>query len=225
MTNSLSDHTPIILQFPSSPKPSAVVQYYEMWSKHKEFAKIISSHKDITCNSPSQSLCKFLFQIKHPLKRLHREHFSDLKEQQLKARKTLEILKYNYQKHPDDNAMALQEKEAREKYISILSSSLDLIKQQGKMEWIKYGDDSTRIFYAKAKQRKLSSYIYTLKNQDGGSVEGFEQVGLTMFHFYKDLLGEQLADRSPIDMEVIAHGNVLSSEQQISMSRPFLAMI
>jgi len=113
-----------------------------------------------------------------------------------------------------------QEKKARERYISILSSSMELIKQQSKLEWIKYGDDSTRLFHAKAKQRKLSTYIYNLKNQDGRLVEGFEQVGQTMFNFYKNLLGVQPQPRTPIDMEV-SHGNTLTSEQQVRMCSPF----
>ena len=45
------------------------------------------------------------------------------------------------------------------------------------MEWINYGDDNTRIFFAKAKQRKLASYIYKIKDTKGDLVEGFDQVG------------------------------------------------
>jgi len=192
-----------------------------MWSKHKDFAKIITSQRDLTSVSPMHTLCNFLNRIRYPLKRLHRDQFSDLKEQQIKARNNLEILQYNYHRNPTDIATAHQEKEAREKYISILSSSLDLIKQQSKMEWIGYGDDCTRFFYAKAKRRKISSYIYTITDQEGRSVEGFDQVGLTMFQHYKNLLGEQPATRTPIDMDVIALGRVLNSEQQINMCRPF----
>jgi len=88
------------------------------------------------------------------------------------------------------------------------------------MEWIKYGDDSTRLFYAKAKQRKLSSYIFTLKDQDGEQVEGFEKVGQTFYKFYRDLLGEQSSFRTHVDTDIIAQGNVLSYEQ-VNMCRPF----
>ena len=121
------------------------------------------------------TLCKYLNRIKSPLKKLNGDHFSNLKDQQLRARQNLVLLQQVYQHHPGDKFKAQQEKEARKKYISILSSSMDLIKQQCKMEWIRFGDDSTRLFYAAAKQRKLSSYIYTLKNQHGSLVEGFEQ--------------------------------------------------
>ncbi|KAJ8435083.1 hypothetical protein Cgig2_033623 [Carnegiea gigantea] len=59
------------------------------------------------------------------------------------------------------------------------------------------------------------------KDQEGGLVEGFKQVGHTMSQFYRDLLGIQSTTRSPIDMEVITQDNVLTSEQQVRMCRSF----
>ncbi|KAJ8433476.1 hypothetical protein Cgig2_020648 [Carnegiea gigantea] len=139
----------------------------------------------------------------------------------LRARRHLEQKQLESQQHPEDKLRAQKERAARDKYISILSSSMALIKQHFKLEWIKYGDDSTRLFFAKAKQRKLSSYIYSLKDQEGRLVEGFEQVGQTMFSFYQNLLGQQHTVRLPIDMEVIAQGKVLTNEKQVHMCRPF----
>ncbi|KAJ8425317.1 hypothetical protein Cgig2_020955 [Carnegiea gigantea] len=126
----------------SSPKPQSYFNIVDTWSKHKDFAEIITAQKDIMCKSPNGLFI-------NPMRKLNKEHFLDLKDQQLKARKNLELLQQAYQHHP--------------------------VWQQCKLEWIKFGDDSTRLFYAKAKQRKLSSYIYTLKDQEGGLVEGFEQ--------------------------------------------------
>ena len=77
------------------------------------------------------------------------------------------------------------------------------MQQQSKIEWIKYGDDNTRFFFAKAKQRKLASYVYTIKDADSQYGEGFEEVGHIMLKFYKKLLGKQLSSRSSIHMEVI----------------------
>ena len=221
LANSLSDHTPIILQFPSSPKARPNFQYCDMWSKHKDFERIITTPKHSTNGSAMDSLCWYLNRIRAPLRRLNKDHFSDLKNQQSIARKSLEVIQQAHHQHPEDMLLAQQEKEARERYSSILSSSLDLIKQQCKLEWIRYGDDSTRLFFAKAKQRKLSTYIYSLKDQAGNQVEGFDQVGHTMFLFYRDLLGTTSPTRSTIDMEVISQGNVLTSDQQIRMCRPF----
>jgi len=91
---------------------------------------------------------------------------------------------------------------------------MDLLKQQSKLEWMKYGDDCTKHFFAKAKQRKLATYIYTIKDGDGRQVEGFDQVGKVMLSFYKNLLGKQFTPRSSIDHEVIKARPVLSIEHQ-----------
>ena len=85
------------------------------------------------------------------LRRLNKNYSSDLKEQQTSARKTLEQIQLKTHKYPEDAFKKQKEKEARDKYISILSSSMALIKQQCKLEWINYGDDCSRLFFAKAK--------------------------------------------------------------------------
>ncbi|KAJ8419461.1 hypothetical protein Cgig2_005509 [Carnegiea gigantea] len=91
---------------------------------------------------------------------------------------------------------------------------MDLLEQQSKLEWIKYGDDCTKLFFAKAKQRKLATYIYMIKEEDDRQVEGFDQVGKVMLSFYKNLLRKQFTPRSSIDLEVIKAGPVLSIEHQ-----------
>jgi len=127
-------------------------------------ADIIKAQGLITHNSPMISLCQYFHHIRTSLSILNKEHFSSLKDQQLRARRNLELLQQECQDHLGDILISTQEKEARDRYILILSSSMDLIKQQCKLEWIKYRDDSTRLFFAKAKQRKLSTYIYTLRD-------------------------------------------------------------
>jgi len=75
--------------------------------------------------------------------------------------------------------------------MDILASSLALIQQQSKIEWIKYGDDNTRHFHTKAKQRKMATYINNIKDENGIQVKGFDQVQQTMSKFYQQLLGAQ----------------------------------
>ncbi|KAJ8419229.1 hypothetical protein Cgig2_022103 [Carnegiea gigantea] len=89
------------------------------------------------------------------------------------------------------------------------------------MEWITHGDVNTRFFFAKAKQRKLSTYIYNINDDQGNQVEGFEKAGNIMMQFYKKLMGKQPALRSSLSKEVIAQGQVLSAEQQVQMCQKF----
>ncbi|KAJ8419236.1 hypothetical protein Cgig2_013533 [Carnegiea gigantea] len=85
---------------------------------------------------------------------------------------------------PNNEQLKLAETQAREHYSSIISLALAIIKEQCKAEWIGYGDASTRYFYAKAKQRKLESYVCELKDEEGRVQQGFPEVTkvLTDFH-------------------------------------------
>ncbi|KAJ8429436.1 hypothetical protein Cgig2_021088 [Carnegiea gigantea] len=82
---------------------------------------------------------------------------------------------------PASEALKQQEKEVREQYVQIIASIIDLIKQQSKADWIGYRDDCTKFFFARAKQRKISTYI--LRN------------------FYQNLLGPSNSTRTAIDPE------------------------
>jgi len=93
------------------------------------------------------------------------------------------------------------------------------MQTQSKMEWIKHGDDNIRLFFAKTKQRKLASYIYTINYKTRVLVEGFDLVRQMMCKFYKQLLGKQPSPRESISLEVIQQGAIISQEQQIHMCK------
>ncbi|KAJ8423643.1 hypothetical protein Cgig2_006674 [Carnegiea gigantea] len=146
--------------------------------------------------------------LKPHLRALNRISYADLHEQSARARHELDQIQKQMQQDPSDMALQPQEHKCREHYIAILTSS--------KVEWVKFGDECTRTFFALAKQRKLATYIYPIKDDAGNLVEG----GLD-HSFYKYLLGRQITLRVPIDKEIISMGAVLSTEQQLHMSKAF----
>jgi len=47
----------------------------------------------------------------------------------------------------------------------------------GNKSWLdKHGDNCTRLSFAKIKQRKLATYIYTIRDMNGNHMKGFDQV-------------------------------------------------
>lgn len=151
MPRGLSDHSPILLQFITTPKPVSSFQYCEMWSHHSDFPKIVENSLPNLTNISLVSLWSYLDQIRPLLRKLNNDKFADLKVQQLRARHELDKIRVELQQQPSDQSIASKERKAKEHYITILSSSLSLIKQQSKMDWINLGDDSTRLFFAKSK--------------------------------------------------------------------------
>jgi len=161
-----------------------------MWSSHKEFQNIIAANLPVI--NSHIIMCQgqhYFSHLRRQLSQLNRDHFKELKIQQEIARNTLLRLQHDLQCSPDSDTLKHLEKETRNNYISVLSSSLVLLKQQSKIDWIKYGDDSIRFFFAKAKQRKLATYFYSPHDASGAEVERFDKVGEVLYSYYKDLLG------------------------------------
>ncbi|KAJ8420587.1 hypothetical protein Cgig2_032285 [Carnegiea gigantea] len=180
LANVLSDHSPMLIQLPPSAKPKKKFLFCEMWCKHPDFTKLVDSVIPPNTNNPLNQLRTAMNKLK-PLLELARGELTKI--QQL------------LQEDPLNSRTIQAGKEARSRYITILSSSMALMKQQCKIEWISYGDDNTRTFFAKAKQRKLASYIYQIKDEKGNLVEGFDKVEQTMMSYYNALLGEQFITR------------------------------
>ena len=204
LSNSLSDHSPLLLQFSHSPRPQTRFSFCDMWLKHKDFWQIIaSSSPDKSSHSEIARLKNILDRIRPQLIKLNRQYFADLREQIIKARFMLTELQSQLANDRDNMHLAHQERILRLKYVDIISSSLSLIQQQCKIEWIKYGDDNTRLFHARARQRKLTTYTYSLADVNGTYVEGFDKVQQLMFDHFKTMLGNPTLSRCEIDPLVI----------------------
>ncbi|KAJ8422406.1 hypothetical protein Cgig2_013226 [Carnegiea gigantea] len=200
----LSDHTSLLIHLPTAPKPLPSFQFYDIWCAHKDFQSIITAPK-LTSSSTHkiQQLWEFLSHLRPPFRKLNKDKFRDLKQA------------------PADRGLQQTERELRITYANIISSSISLMRQRCILEWIEHGDDCSRLFFAKAKQRKLATYIYTLKDDAGNTVEGFDAVGRVMVNFYKSLLGSQTHPRTPLNPAMLNAGPLLSMEQQLALCRPF----
>jgi len=118
--NSLSDHTPLMIQFLPSPRPKPRFQYCDMWTRHNEFFTLISSCLPSHVGFLKwKHLKNFLDKVRTALQQLHRNSFHDLKEQQDIARTRLTHVQLELLMHPQHKDLLCKEKEAREHYNSI----------------------------------------------------------------------------------------------------------
>ncbi|KAJ8425385.1 hypothetical protein Cgig2_018474 [Carnegiea gigantea] len=216
----LSDHTPLMLQITVSPKPRPSFQFCDMWVKDSSFLSIIHKHLPKRIHNPLLQLQKYQTSVQRDLQTLNRGKYKDLREQQRTTRAALEHFQQALANDPTNDSLLQQEREAQRHYISIISSTLDITRQQCKVDWIKYGDAGTQFFYAKAKQRKLQTYVYSLRDDDGLQHQGFDAVSRVLQDYYSSLLGNPTLG-APLDPTVIAMGPILSLEQQQPLCAPF----
>ncbi|KAJ8419566.1 LOW QUALITY PROTEIN: hypothetical protein Cgig2_004597 [Carnegiea gigantea] len=183
LTNGLSNHAPMLIEFTSTPKPKPRFQFCDMWCQHTDFFTILGKVYNAYITSFTLNQLKhFLNKLRPQLQKLYRDHYADLREQQDKARRDLNKVQAALQHDYCNQHLLQEEKNTRARYI----------------DWTKHGDDNARFFFAKAKQKNMTSYIYTIQDAQGNQVEGFDQVGHIIFDFYKQLLGKQSQLRSPI---------------------------
>jgi len=117
-----------------------------------------------------------------------------------------------------------KEKDQRQHYITIGASVIDILWQQSKATWISYGDGCNRFFFAKAKQRKIETYVYELQDKLEHLKVGFDAVANIMQGFYRKLLGPNTSfedHRAPLNPQVISMGATLTLEQQLALCQPF----
>jgi len=124
--------------------------------------------------------------------------------------------------NPRDAVLLAQEKEGKIKYLEVLKSSLTLLKQQSKQQWINFGDKASRLFFSKVKQRKLPNYGYAIKDGNGNRRERFDEVAKVMAHYYYGLLRKNLTQREEINWEVMRSGPQLIIKQQMRLTEPFI---
>ena len=76
--NALSDHNPMVLDFPGCKRPPKLFQFYNMWTQTPEFHSILTSTMPQSNAAPGRKLHKFLERIKPPLIHLNRDTYADL---------------------------------------------------------------------------------------------------------------------------------------------------
>ncbi|KAJ8435318.1 LOW QUALITY PROTEIN: hypothetical protein Cgig2_026410 [Carnegiea gigantea] len=97
-----------------------------------------------------------------------------------------------------------------------------LMKEECKIEWISYGDDNTRTFFAGAKQRKLASYIYQIKDDKGILLKDLTRGNNDVILQYP--IRGAVYHKQTIDIDVMNQGPTLSRDQQVHMCQDFTDM-
>ncbi|KAJ8421214.1 hypothetical protein Cgig2_028027 [Carnegiea gigantea] len=88
--NGLSDHTPIMLDFPACPRPKKNFMFCDMWIKDAHFKEMVKSHMDRRGQgSALKVLQQLLHSLKKALRELNKHKFADIYAQQIKARTEL----------------------------------------------------------------------------------------------------------------------------------------
>ncbi|KAJ8426043.1 hypothetical protein Cgig2_021401 [Carnegiea gigantea] len=126
-------HTAMVLSFPWCPKPKPSFQFCDMWVRDPSFLPLMSTIAEhLVSHDPNTKLKLLLQHAKITLQKLNKDRYAHLKTQLSMARADLEKAQMMLSNSPGDIELLHHVEISRAHYIQILSSVIDIIKQQRK---------------------------------------------------------------------------------------------
>lgn len=215
MTESISDHCPMLLSFKDCPHFQSQFRFCDMWTTDPTYEGILRDYLPASKQgSWMQTLSRVLMRLQRPLRRLNKDRFGDIHNQQDIHRELLMEIQAELHKDPHNQDLQNQEAQMRQKYITILNSSISLMRQQSKIKWLNVGDTNSRAFFALLRQRRVSNCIYAIQNDQGETVEGFDKVSKVMTEFFRELIGKKGGKTEKINLNAMQEGPTLSVKNQ-----------
>lgn len=103
----------------------------------------------------------------------------------------IELQEQMHQNHDVDGLTQITEAElqAVQEYREKHKAYLEFLGQKAKMEWLKDGDENTRLFHQSIKARRVQNQIYSIFDEHGTWHEDNKAVIDAFVDYYKKLMG------------------------------------
>ncbi|XP_060212118.1 uncharacterized protein LOC132639701 [Lycium barbarum] len=215
----VSDHNPAhVTLVNSKPKQRRAFKYYNAWSTHPDFMGIVQEEwqTHIEGCKMYQVISKLKL-LKHKLRRLHSNHFSNLLNEVDKDRAHLKEAQEKLQLDPLNDHLQQEERELSRKFKRSSYLAEMMLMQRSKATWLKLGDDNTKYFHSVIKQRRLGQTIFQLKDENQRIQHDPEEIAGIFVRFYKHMLGETGGYTQKAVPGFLANGHTLTIEQQVTL--------
>lgn len=147
-----------------------------------------------------------LKRLKGILKNINKEGFYDIKAAETKAYQTLQQVQDDLAKDVRNHELIKQEKAALEAYNQAHQNNILFLRQKTKLNWLAYGDESTKVFYQSLKSRSTRNRINSIYNDDDEWIcitKGVEEAFLL---YYKNLFWNSKQDTLHVNQQIIDQG-------------------
>ncbi|XP_039066643.1 uncharacterized protein LOC120212383 [Hibiscus syriacus] len=201
-----SDHYPALVWFHKDapidkPKP---FKFFNFWTTHPDFISIVkNSWQSLTTGNPAHALFLKLKILKRCLKELNMSHFHDISGQVQRKRDELQNIQLSNLCAALAGSFIKDELEAGRELNSLEQAELLFYKQKAKVDWIRDGDQGTRLFYSIVANKRTCNTIRALYNQDGVKLDSFEGMSNEVIRFFKDQLGVTDPDVQSYNINII----------------------
>ncbi|XP_060972645.1 uncharacterized protein LOC133038495 [Cannabis sativa] len=197
-------------------------RFFNLWTSHSKFQEVVS----INWNKPMAGsrlhrIFRKLLRLKHVLKRFNRMEIGDVEQKYHQAKADYQCALTNAQEDPTDECAQLQERNAAAMFQQQAAMYQSFLIQRSKITWLSKGDENTAFFHACIKKRRQENMIVSFINEDGETVEDYEQVVNHFVSHFKHYMGSKSSRSIKIDERCMEMGPRLSMELQLNLIKKF----
>ncbi|XP_062114331.1 uncharacterized protein LOC133825395 [Humulus lupulus] len=93
--------------------------------------------------------------------------------------------------------------------------------QKSKIDWLRFGDESSSMFYASMKKRKINNRIVSSVTEGGRVEDNYPKVINHFVQHFQSFLGCSSKTSGHIDSSIIDLGPIMNFEDQLELIKPF----
>ncbi|XP_062112816.1 uncharacterized protein LOC133823971 [Humulus lupulus] len=211
----VSDHCVIVLKHISvQNKGLRPFRFYNMWTSHLKFKTTVLTSWNKPLKSEGcglQQISRKLHRLKFQLKRFNWRVVGDIVKNYEESKNTYEQAKISIFSDPTNQALSDAERTSYLEFKKQEAAYASFLYQKSKIDWIRFGDENSAMFYASMKKRKANNRIVSFIAENG-RVEA---------DYPKSFLGCSSTAFGHIDSSVVNLGPLLSLDDQIDLIKPF----
>ncbi|KAL0345698.1 UNVERIFIED_CONTAM: hypothetical protein Sradi_4401100 [Sesamum radiatum] len=127
-----------------------------------------------------------------PVFRAQRKRTGDLSVNVDQAKAFLCQIQLNLENDQRDELLLQLEKVARLVLLKATTMEQNMLHQRAKIQWLKGGDQCTRIFFRRVTARRAKQRIFQIRNAQGEMLMTEEAIATKFMDYYTNLLGDRV---------------------------------
>ncbi|KAL0288694.1 UNVERIFIED_CONTAM: hypothetical protein Sradi_7092900 [Sesamum radiatum] len=218
-----SDHSPIVLHSAVTHKDGRCFLYDNHLAKALGFIELVRSVWDHQIvGTPMYSITRKLKALK-PLFRAKRKEKGDLTANVAQAKGFLDIIQQLMENDHSNDLLINLERMARLVLLRATRLEQSMLQQRAKIQWLKGGDQCSKIFFRKIAGRRAAQKIFQITDVQGVRISDEQGVAGEFIRFYTSLLGGQRR-QNHINVSFLRSWAryVITTEDGQNMTRPVL---
>lgn len=222
------DHSPALITLhQNGRKGRKPFRYYTMWRTATQYKEVI--RRAWSASIQGTTIFRVLMKLKNvkvALRELNKNGFHDLQAAEVQAYRRMIVLQEQMHQNQAENGLtqnAEEELQAVQEYKEKHRVYMGFLKQKAKVEWLKDGDENTRLFHQSIKARRVQNQIYSIFDEQGTCHEDNDKVIEAFVEYYKKLLRSTEQHKTSVLAEVVQTSPLCTEDHKAIMEAPYTA--